>query len=60
VSVLVRLTPLRSPVQQLAMIGHELQHAVEVAGFFPYGQQVPGQGRMLAPARFFGVDGPRW
>ena len=29
--VLVRLTPLRSPVQQLAMIGHELQHAVEVA-----------------------------
>lgn len=29
--VVVRLTPLRSPVQQLAMIGHELQHAVEVA-----------------------------
>jgi hypothetical protein len=22
--------------------------------------EVPGQGRMLAPARFFGVDGPRW
>jgi hypothetical protein len=29
--VVIRLTPLRSAVQQLAMIGHELQHAVEVA-----------------------------
>jgi hypothetical protein len=29
--LVVRLTPLRSIVQQLAMIGHELQHAVEVA-----------------------------
>jgi hypothetical protein len=29
--LVVRLTPLRSAVQQLAMIGHELQHAVEVA-----------------------------
>ncbi|MBI3047765.1 MAG: hypothetical protein HYY76_05595 [Acidobacteria bacterium] len=29
--VVVRVTPLRSHVQQLAMIGHELQHAVEVA-----------------------------
>ena len=29
--LVVRLTPLRSPAQQLAMIGHELQHAVEVA-----------------------------
>jgi hypothetical protein len=29
--VVIQLTPLRSVVQQLAMIGHELQHAVEVA-----------------------------
>ncbi|MBI2188485.1 MAG: hypothetical protein HYU37_15400 [Acidobacteria bacterium] len=29
--VVIRLSPLRSPAQQLAMIGHELQHAVEVA-----------------------------
>lgn len=29
--VVIRLTPLRSAVQQLAMIAHELQHAVEVA-----------------------------
>lgn len=29
--VVIRLAPLRSVVQQLAMIGHELQHAVEVA-----------------------------
>jgi hypothetical protein len=29
--VVIRLTPLRSAVLQLAMIGHELQHAVEVA-----------------------------
>jgi len=29
--VVIRLTPLRSAVQQLSMIGHELQHAVEVA-----------------------------
>jgi len=29
--VVVRLTPLPSVVQQLGMIGHELQHAVEVA-----------------------------
>ena len=29
--VVVRVAPLRSAVQQLGMIGHELQHAVEVA-----------------------------
>lgn len=29
--LVIRLAPLRSVVQQLAMIGHELQHAVEVA-----------------------------
>jgi len=29
--LVIRLTPLRSAVQQLAMMGHELQHAVEVA-----------------------------
>jgi len=29
--LVIRLTPLRSAVQQVAMIGHELQHAVEVA-----------------------------
>jgi len=29
--VVIQLVPLRSVVQQLAMIGHELQHAVEVA-----------------------------
>lgn len=29
--VVIRLAPLRSVVQQLAMMGHELQHAVEVA-----------------------------
>jgi hypothetical protein len=40
--------------------------AVDVEG--PYGTElhagvpteVPGQGRLLAPARFLGVDGPRW
>lgn len=29
--VLIRLSPLRSAVQQVAMMGHELQHAVEIA-----------------------------
>jgi len=29
--VVIRLTPLRSAVQQLGMMGHELQHAVEIA-----------------------------
>jgi hypothetical protein len=29
--LLIRLVPLASPIQQLAMMAHELQHAVEVA-----------------------------
>jgi hypothetical protein len=29
--LLIRVAPLPSPIQQLAMMGHELQHAVEVA-----------------------------
>lgn len=56
--VVIRLTPLRSTVQQLAMIGHELQHAVEVA-------ERPGivdAGSMYREYRRFGylsdVNGP--
>lgn len=33
-------------------------HGVELRAQVP--TEVPGQGTMLAPARFLGVDGPRW